>query len=144
VQSTLAQKLRLLRAERGLTLRQAEKRTGVDKDTLSKLERGVRHPYDITLSKIAHGYGVPVEELLGEPALAKPGKADAPRGEDTVELSAAAGAGAGASVLVEVDKGFAIVKQAVRGAGLEEEVEREALAIIDEDHGKVRRLVAAR
>src|SRR5215203_5944989 len=68
MQDTLAQKLRVLRVERGLTLREAEELTGVDKDTLSKIERGLRHPYDVTLSKLAKGYGVPVEELLEEPA----------------------------------------------------------------------------
>ena len=67
MQDTLARKLRVLRAERGLTLRGAEELTGVDKDTLSKIERGLRHPYDVTLSKLAKGYGVPVEELLEEP-----------------------------------------------------------------------------
>jgi transcriptional regulator with XRE-family HTH domain len=70
MQDTLARKLRVLRAERGLTLREAEELTGVDKDTLSKIERGLRHPYDVTLSKLAKGYGVPVEELL---------EADSPR-----------------------------------------------------------------
>jgi transcriptional regulator with XRE-family HTH domain len=64
MQDTLARKLRVLRVERGLTLREAEELTGVDKDTLSKIERGLRHPYDVTLSKLAKGYGVPVEELL--------------------------------------------------------------------------------
>jgi transcriptional regulator with XRE-family HTH domain len=76
MQDTLARKLRVLRAERGLTLREAEQLTGVDKDTLSKIERGLRHPYDVTLSKLAKGYGVPVEDLLEEPVLL--GKAEAP------------------------------------------------------------------
>jgi transcriptional regulator with XRE-family HTH domain len=67
MQDTLARKLRVLRAERGLTLREAEQLTGVDKDTLSKIERGLRHPYDVTLSKLARGYEVPVEDLLEEP-----------------------------------------------------------------------------
>jgi transcriptional regulator with XRE-family HTH domain len=67
MQDTLARRLRVLRAERGLTLRDAEHLTGVDKDTLSKLERGLRHPQDVTLAKIAKGYGVPVAELLEEP-----------------------------------------------------------------------------
>jgi transcriptional regulator with XRE-family HTH domain len=73
MQNTLARKLRVLRAERGLTLREAEQLTGVDKDTLSKIERGLRHPYDVTLSKLARGYEVPVEDLLEEPVpLAEP------------------------------------------------------------------------
>lgn len=76
-QDTLARKLRVLRAERGLTLREAEELTGVDKDTLSKLERGIRHAQDVTLSRIARGYEIPFEELIEEPALA--GKAEAPR-----------------------------------------------------------------
>jgi len=50
-----------------MTLREAEQLTSVDKDTLSKIERGLRHPYDVTLSKLARGYGVPVEDLLEEP-----------------------------------------------------------------------------
>jgi transcriptional regulator with XRE-family HTH domain len=64
---SLPTRLRVLRAERGLTLRDAEHQTGVDKDTLSKIERGQRHPHDVTLAKIAKGYGVPVEDLLEEP-----------------------------------------------------------------------------
>jgi transcriptional regulator with XRE-family HTH domain len=81
-QVSLARKLRLLRAERKLSLRQAAKLTGLAKETLSDLERGRRHPNDVTLAKIAEGYGISVEELfdledepLGEPALA--GKAEA-------------------------------------------------------------------
>ncbi len=60
----LGRKLRVLRAERGWTLRDAEHLTGVDKDTLSKLERGLRHPQDVTLAKIAKGYGVSPEDLI--------------------------------------------------------------------------------
>jgi len=64
VEELLPTRLRVLRAERGLTLRAAAKLTGVAKETLSALERGQRHPHDPTLAKIAKGYGVPVEELL--------------------------------------------------------------------------------
>ncbi len=67
MQDTLARKLRVLRAERGLTLRDVERLTSVDKDTLSKIERGVRHPQDVTLARIAKGYGIPFEQLLEEP-----------------------------------------------------------------------------
>jgi transcriptional regulator with XRE-family HTH domain len=76
MQGSLATKLRVMRAERGLTLRQAAPLLGVRPGTLSELERGARHPHDLTLAKIAKGYGVPVEELLEEPVLA--GKAEAP------------------------------------------------------------------
>jgi transcriptional regulator with XRE-family HTH domain len=57
----------VLRAERGLTLRQAAEQAGVRPGTLSELERGLHRPHDITLSRVAKGYGVPVEELLEEP-----------------------------------------------------------------------------
>ena len=88
MQDTLAKKLRVLRAERGLTLREAAQQTGVDKDTLSKLERGIRHPHDVTISRLAKGYDVPVEELLEERALAgTPGKAKAPVGLGIEALS---------------------------------------------------------
>jgi transcriptional regulator with XRE-family HTH domain len=67
MQGSLARKLRVLRAERGLTLRQAAEQAGVRPGTLSELERGLHRPHDITLSRVAKGYGVPVEDLLEEP-----------------------------------------------------------------------------
>ena len=63
---SLAMKLRVLRAERQLSLREASEETGVDKVSLSRFERGLTHPQDRTLAKIAEGYEVPVEELLEE------------------------------------------------------------------------------
>jgi transcriptional regulator with XRE-family HTH domain len=77
----------MLRAERGLTLRQVADLTGVAKETLSDIERGKRHPHDVTLSKLAAGYGIAFEELLDlkeeekdqeDAALASAGKAEAP------------------------------------------------------------------
>jgi DNA-binding XRE family transcriptional regulator len=53
-----------LRARRGLTLVDAAKQLGIGRDTLSDLEKGLRHPVFPTLAKIADGYDVPVEELL--------------------------------------------------------------------------------
>ena len=73
---SLARKLRVLRAERGWTLNQAAERAGVQPETISDAEHGKRRPYTPTLTKIAKGYGVPIEELIQEPALA--GKAEAP------------------------------------------------------------------
>jgi transcriptional regulator with XRE-family HTH domain len=78
-QESLARKLRLLRAQRGLTLVQASSLTGVTRGTLSELEGGKRVAYMPTLSKIAEGYGVDVRELLlEEPEVSLAGKADAP------------------------------------------------------------------
>jgi len=64
VSESLALKLRVLRAEQGLTIEEAAARAGVAPETISDAERGRRHPYLPTLRKIAKGYGVPVEELL--------------------------------------------------------------------------------
>ena len=90
MQGSLSTRLRVLRAERGLSLREASSLTGVRPGTLSELERGLRHPQDLTLAKIAAAYGVSVEELLdleeeprgneaGEPVLS--GKAEVPEEE---------------------------------------------------------------
>ncbi len=79
VHGSLALKLRILRAERALTIEQAAERAGVQPETISDAERGRRRPYLPTLRKLAAGYEVPVEELLSadeEPAFA--GKAEAP------------------------------------------------------------------
>jgi transcriptional regulator with XRE-family HTH domain len=75
-QGSLAEKLRVLRARKGLTLAEAAGRARITPDTLSELERGKRHAYTPTLHKIAEGYGVPVEELLEKPV---------PLGETPVE-----------------------------------------------------------
>ena len=77
ISGSLAERLRVLRAQRGMTLVEAAEQAGVGRDTLSDLERGRRHPAMPTLAKIAQGYGVPVEDLLEEPALV--GKDEAPR-----------------------------------------------------------------
>jgi transcriptional regulator with XRE-family HTH domain len=85
---SLARKLRILRAARGITLAEAEELTGVTRETLGALEHGQRGAYTSTLEKIARGYGVTVSALLSEVeepeaelALAgsSPGKVEAPR-----------------------------------------------------------------
>src|SRR5215212_5706209 len=76
MQESLGHRLRVMRAERGLSLREAARRAGVVKETISDIERGKTHPYDVTLAKLAQAYEVPIEELLEEPVLM--GKADAP------------------------------------------------------------------
>ncbi len=76
VQGTLPTRLRVLRAERGLSLRAAAEVVGLRPATLSSIERGQRTPHDVTLAKIAQGYGIELTELMEEPVLA--GKAEAP------------------------------------------------------------------
>jgi transcriptional regulator with XRE-family HTH domain len=61
---SLGTKLRVLRAERGLTLRAAEEVTGVARHTISEAEQGIRAPHDTTLARLARGYGVDLAELL--------------------------------------------------------------------------------
>jgi len=56
--------LRVLRAERGLKLRDVEDISGVAKETLSALERGERRAMDSTLAKLAQIYHVPLAELI--------------------------------------------------------------------------------
>jgi transcriptional regulator with XRE-family HTH domain len=85
--TSLGRKLRVLRAERGLTLREAASRTGVAKETISDIERGLRHPHDVTVAKLARAYEVPVEDLLEEPVLA----GEREDGPSLEELSRAAG-----------------------------------------------------
>jgi transcriptional regulator with XRE-family HTH domain len=77
---SLALRLRVLRAERALTIERAASRAGVTPETISDAERGRRHPYLPTLRKLAAAYSVPVEHLIDteEPALAAPPKAEAP------------------------------------------------------------------
>jgi transcriptional regulator with XRE-family HTH domain len=75
-QKSLADRLRLLRAQRGLTVKDAAQQVGVDRHTLRRIELGTQEAQYPTLAKIADGYGVAVEDLLEEPVAA--GKAEAP------------------------------------------------------------------
>jgi transcriptional regulator with XRE-family HTH domain len=75
-QKSLADRLRLLRAQRGLTVKDAAQQVGVDRHTLRRIELGTQEAQYPTLAKIADGYHVPVEELLEEPVAV--GKAEAP------------------------------------------------------------------
>src|SRR5215212_3320856 len=124
---SLPTKLRVLRAERGLTLRAAEHLTGVDKDTLSKIERGRRAPHDVTLAKIAKGYGIPVEDLLEEPVPLAEARPETER--PPVYISAASGSAEGAAAGLTVGDALAQLEQlAVQfraGEIAEEEADRE-------------------
>jgi transcriptional regulator with XRE-family HTH domain len=69
---SLARKLRVLRAERGLSVREVESLSGVAKETVSRAERGERQPLDRTLAKLARLYEVPLDDLLEEPLGERP------------------------------------------------------------------------
>lgn len=68
-----------LREERGLTQREVARRAGLTPSGVGFIEHGqTRNPSAETVVAIARALGVPVEELLEEPALAV-GEAEAPR-----------------------------------------------------------------
>ena len=60
----IAEALRVLRARRALSIREAASRAKVSRDTLSALEKGEQTPNVPTLRKLAQSYGVSFEELL--------------------------------------------------------------------------------
>ena len=60
------ERIRELRAERGLSLREVEERGGPQKDTLSLIERGEHKPQARTLGKLARALGMSVAELNAE------------------------------------------------------------------------------
>jgi transcriptional regulator with XRE-family HTH domain len=55
-----------------MTLRQAEEETGLSKDTISRLERGLRTPQPLTAAKLAEAYGRSIEEFLEAPKAQAP------------------------------------------------------------------------
>ena len=63
---TYGERLRELRAERRLSLRQVEKRGGPNKDTMSLIERDVHRPHPQTLGRIAGALEMSVSELRAE------------------------------------------------------------------------------
>ena len=87
MKGSLAERLRVLRAQEGLTLNEASAKIGVNRHTLRDLELGKREPYGPTIRKIAEAYNVSLVQLLEEPALA--GKVE--DGPSLEELHAKAG-----------------------------------------------------
>lgn len=61
----LGQRLRELRSEAGMSLRDVERRSGLQSGYLSQLERGkIAHPGPSVLRSVANGYGVRYEDVL--------------------------------------------------------------------------------
>lgn len=67
-QSTVARRLRLLRATHGWSLDRTAAEIGVSKAMLGQIERGESSPTVATLWKIADGFGCSVSSFLVEPA----------------------------------------------------------------------------
>jgi transcriptional regulator with XRE-family HTH domain len=57
-------RIRDVRAERGWTVRRLADESGVDKNTVSEAERGLRKPNPITMYKLARALGVAVRDLF--------------------------------------------------------------------------------
>lgn len=64
IQTIFSDNLRRLREERGLTLEQTAKRSGVSKSMLAQIERGVTSPTISTIWKISNGLKVPFTDLM--------------------------------------------------------------------------------
>jgi transcriptional regulator with XRE-family HTH domain len=75
---TYGARLRELRAERQLSLREVEERGGPNKDTMSLIERGVHKPQPQTFGRIAKALGMGVAELRSELEAAERPLAEAP------------------------------------------------------------------
>lgn len=65
-------RLRTIRTKRDVTLTQLAATTGISKSTLSRLESGQRKPSLELLLPIAEAFGVPLDELVGAPAVGDP------------------------------------------------------------------------
>ncbi|MFC6081115.1 helix-turn-helix domain-containing protein [Sphaerisporangium aureirubrum] len=72
VLAAVGPKLRELRRQRGITLADLSRTTGVSESTLSRLENGTRRPNLELLLPLAHAYGVPLDELVGAPHTGDP------------------------------------------------------------------------
>jgi transcriptional regulator with XRE-family HTH domain len=72
-------RLRRLRERRGLTLTAVAARTGISKSTLSRLESGQRKPSLELLLPLAETYRLPLDELVGAPAVGDPRVRTRPR-----------------------------------------------------------------
>jgi transcriptional regulator with XRE-family HTH domain len=65
-------RLRAVRQQRGATLGQVAKATGISVSTLSRLESGQRRPTLELLLRLATAHQVPLDELVGAPATGDP------------------------------------------------------------------------
>nr|WP_210183650.1 XRE family transcriptional regulator [Microvirga guangxiensis] len=66
INAHLAERLRSLRTERGLTLDGLAERTGVSRSMISLIERGESSPTAVVLDKLAAGLGVTLASLFAE------------------------------------------------------------------------------
>lgn len=72
VLTTVGPRLKALRQERELTLKQLSERTGISTSTLSRLESGGRRPTLELLLPLARAHDVPLDELVDAPPTGDP------------------------------------------------------------------------
>ena len=72
-------RLRRVREQRHLTLTEVAGRSGISKSTLSRLETGQRRPSLELLLPLTHLYQVPLDDLVGAPAVGDPRVRPTPR-----------------------------------------------------------------
>src|SRR5215204_6979342 len=84
-QEVLAEKLRVARARRGLTIAEASRGAGVERHTLRDLELARRTPAYPTLHKLATFYDMDVAELMVEEVEPSPKATALPETAGTVE-----------------------------------------------------------
>lgn len=72
VMAEVGPRLKRVRTQRGATLAQLSAATGISKSTLSRLEAGQRKPSLELLLPIAQAHQVPLDELVGAPAIGDP------------------------------------------------------------------------
>ncbi|GAA4670756.1 XRE family transcriptional regulator [Amycolatopsis dongchuanensis] len=72
VLASVGPRLRALRRQRGITLAELARITGVSESTLSRLESGQRRATLELLLPLAHTYGVPLDDLVGAPPTGDP------------------------------------------------------------------------
>jgi transcriptional regulator with XRE-family HTH domain len=65
-------RLRRVREQRGVTLTEVSRVTGISKSTLSRLENGQRRPSLELLLPLAQTYRVPIDDLVGAPEVGDP------------------------------------------------------------------------
>jgi transcriptional regulator with XRE-family HTH domain len=65
-------RLKQVRTRRGVTLTGVAETTGISKSTLSRLENGQRRPTLELLLALSQAYRVPLEDLVGAPAVGNP------------------------------------------------------------------------
>lgn len=66
IERRVAERIRGLRRQRGMTLQKLAERANVSKSMISKVERGEASPSATTMSRLADGLGVSISNLLGE------------------------------------------------------------------------------